>query len=102
MLLLGRLSDNIGGPEHLNYFNIDSLCHLLQRCGFSIIETLTPGRLDVNIVRNKIKENETDLLANPFMKYILTEAKDEAIDSFQRFLSKNRLSSHMWVVAQKN
>ena len=54
LLVLGGLSDNIGGPNHLNYFHPESLGHLLQRCGFEVIEVVTPGKLDAELVRKKI------------------------------------------------
>ena len=34
--------------EHLNYFNPDSLAILLERYSFTVEESLTPGRLDVD------------------------------------------------------
>ncbi|MDD2654591.1 MAG: class I SAM-dependent methyltransferase, partial [Candidatus Omnitrophica bacterium] len=47
MLMLGRDNDNIIVPNHLNYFNPQSLSGLLTDCGFEIMEISTPGLLDV-------------------------------------------------------
>ena len=50
---LGTVSNSVD-HEHLNYFNPESLTGLLEKCGLEILESFTPGRLDVNLVRNKI------------------------------------------------
>jgi SAM-dependent methyltransferase/ribosomal protein S27E len=101
LLVLGRLSDNIRGPNHLNYFNPDSLCHLLQRCGFEVVEVTTPGKLDAELVRKKILNGELDVLERPFLKHILIDDWNTKSEPFQRFLQDNQLSSHLWMVARK-
>ncbi|MHC1630093.1 MAG: class I SAM-dependent methyltransferase [Methanoculleaceae archaeon] len=68
LVVLGKLSDNIGGPNHLNYFHPNSLGHLLQRCGFEIIEVMTPGMLDAEVVRKKILSGELDVSNRPFFE----------------------------------
>src|SRR3989344_2756537 len=50
---LKELSDSID-TEHLNYFNPNSLSKLLSKCGFEVIETSTPGKLDAELVRKGI------------------------------------------------
>lgn len=101
LLTLGKLSDNIEGPGHLNYFHSDSLSYLLGRCGFEVIEILTPGKLDAEIVRKKALEKKLDLSGNNFLKTILINQWDKVGAPFQQFLSNNMLSSHMWVVARR-
>lgn len=101
LLTLGKLSNNIGGPNHLNYFHPDSLSYLLERCGFKVIEILTPGELDAELVRKKILAGELDVSNCPFLKYILVDQWGTTGEIFQHFLAQNNLSSHLWIVARK-
>ena len=101
LLVLGKLSDIIRGPNHLNYFHPKSLCHLLQRCGFEVVEVMTPGKLDAELVRNKILEGKLDVSDRPFLKQVLIERWDEAGEKFQHFLKDSSLSSHLWMVARR-
>ncbi|HOW35810.1 MAG TPA: class I SAM-dependent methyltransferase [Candidatus Omnitrophota bacterium] len=87
--------------EHLNYFNPNSLPHLVERCGFETLEVLTPGVLDAEIVRKKILSGEFDVSEDPFLKQILIDDWGRVSQKFQKFLSDNLLSSHMWLVARK-
>ncbi|MBD3231354.1 methyltransferase domain-containing protein [Candidatus Dependentiae bacterium] len=98
--ILGHNSDNIFAPEHLNYFNIESIENLLRGCGFKVLETLTPGKLDAEIVRKKILSEEFDVSNIPFMKYLLVDKWHSISKNFQDFIALNNLSSHLWVVAQ--
>lgn len=98
---LGKLSDTVD-HEHLNYFNIESLSLLLIKSGFSILECSTPGRLDGDIVRNKILSRKFSVSEQPFLKKILLEDWEKLGGNFQDFLTKNLLSSNMWVLARKN
>ncbi len=89
-------------PEHLNYFHPESLSHLVRTCGFTVLEVQTPGRLDAELVRKKALSGEFDLSRQPFLEQVLVKDWDRVGDAFQDFLSENRLSSHMWIVAQKD
>lgn len=99
--ILGKMSDNVNGPNHLNYFTPNSLSFLLRESGFEILELLTPGKLDVELVRRKIIDEEFSLPDNNFLNFILKNKKREYRDSFQNFLVENKISSHLWVVARK-
>lgn len=101
LVTLGKLSNNIVGPNHLNYFHPDSLSYLLEHCGFEVIEVKTPGKLDAELVRKKILKGEFDISAHPFLKQILIEKWEMIGNSFQHFLAENLLSSHLWIVAKK-
>jgi len=101
LMTLGKISDNINGPNHLNYFNPKSIGIILGRAGFSVLEILTPGKLDAEIVRSKILSGKYKTSGNPFLKELLVDNWDELHGVFQDFLSKNRLSSHLWAVAIK-
>ncbi len=86
--------------EHLNYFNPHSLPLLLSRCGFEVLETLTPGRLDAELVRKKILSGEFDVSNNPFLKQVLIDNWETTAVPFQDFLAQNKLSSSMWIIAK--
>lgn len=86
--------------EHLNYFHPASISLLLE-CGFEVLQLLTPGKLDAELVRNKVLAGEFDLDNQPFLNTVLIERWEEVGEAFQKFLADNLLSSHMWVVARK-
>ncbi|MDA9608767.1 class I SAM-dependent methyltransferase [SAR86 cluster bacterium] len=98
--ILGEVYGNID-HEHLNYFNPQSLKSLIERFNFEVIDMLTPGKLDADIVRNKALKGEVDLEDNTFLKTILLDKWDESGEAFQEFLSDNMMSGHMWAVAKK-
>jgi 2-polyprenyl-3-methyl-5-hydroxy-6-metoxy-1,4-benzoquinol methylase len=99
-MVLGEKCNSLD-HEHLNYFNPQSLSLLLENCGFEVLESLTPGKLDADLIRNKILEGEFDVSQNPFLKKVLIEDWDNLGDKFQEFLADNGLSSNMWIVARK-
>ena len=98
--ILGVNAANVGGPNHLNYFNPSSIFGLLYRAGFAVLELTTPGELDAEIVRRKVLDGELDLSLRPFLKSVLIDNWESAGAAFQKFLKENGLSSHMMVVAK--
>ena len=66
------------------------------------MEISTPGKLDVELVRNKVLEGRISLDENPFLKRVIVEDYEKLGASFQYWLANNGLSSHMWVVARKS
>ena len=101
LVILGKISTNIAGPNHINYFHPASLTLLLENSGFKVVEVLTPGKLDAELVRKKIISKELDTTNNPFLQLILIDKWGEIGKNLQNFLSNNNLSSHMWIVAKK-
>lgn len=87
--------------EHLNYMNPDSMRVLFERHGFEVLEVITPGRLDADLVRKMFLSGKMTKEENPFLYQILIEKWDEVGESFQNFLADNNLSSHMWTIARK-
>jgi hypothetical protein len=71
---------------------------LFERAQFRVDELTTPGVLDVDIVSNAVRENP-DLDLPRFVREILRPENQTARNTFQRFLSENRLSSHIRVIA---
>ena len=98
--ILKTKSDSID-HEHLNYFNPNSITHLFESSGFSVLDVFTPGQLDVDLVRNKVIDRKFKFKNNELLKKILSKNQSKLRDSFQRFLIKNNLSSNMCIVARK-
>jgi hypothetical protein len=85
--------------EHVNLFNPQSLSELLGRSGFNVLEVMTPGRLDAELVRDAALRHQVTL--DPFLNRVLIEEWERLGWRFQQFLALNNLSSHMWIVAQR-
>lgn len=98
--VLGDLSESVDA-EHLNYFHPDSLSRLVGGLGFDVLEVTTPGRLDAELVRKHVLAGRLDLDDQPFLRAVLLDRWDELGDVFQDFLARHGLSSHLWLVAQK-
>ncbi len=96
LLTLWNKAGNIFPPHHINFFNPESLGILLSRTGYRVIKSFTPGKLDVNIVENKINL----VSGNRFVEYFIKKTSGEVKDNFQKFLQENNLSSHMCILAQ--
>lgn len=91
---------NITPPEHLNYFNPSSLSHLLSKTGFQLVFVETPGILDVEIVQQAKLSGFPLEERNEYLSHLL-EQGDEILRNFQKFISENKLSSHMLIFAKK-
>jgi SAM-dependent methyltransferase len=98
VLELEAMSTTVG-CTHLTLFNPDSIARLMQAKGFTILEVTTPGKLDVSLLREAWGAGVSP--SSPFLAYMLREAPQSVAEAFQQFVCDNLLSSHMWVVAQK-
>lgn len=87
--------------EHLNYFHPDSLPRLAERCGLTDVDCSTPGKMDADLVRTAFLRGTLSPTDHPFLHRTLVDRWDRCGDAFQRFLSENGLSSHMWMAARK-
>jgi len=94
---LGKESDSVD-HEHLNYLNPYSIKILAERSGFEVLDVMTPGVLDIDILKNKYA-SKVFKTKNNFLKQIFSNAV--IAHNFQNFLIKNKLSSNMWVVLKK-
>jgi SAM-dependent methyltransferase len=83
-------------PHHLNFFNPWSLERLARACGFSDVTVTTPGRLDVDIVRNTLDGGDEVR----FLRTLFRHGDDPARADLQQWLQKHRFSSHMMMVAR--
>jgi SAM-dependent methyltransferase len=93
ILTLGKKSNSISPPHHLNFPSLKGFEILFKNAGFSKVHIITPGVLDVDIVLNS--DFSSDFID------ILNTRGSEAMNDFQNFLTKYKLSSHVWVLASK-
>ena len=52
ILLLQERSNAISPPHHLNFLSLSGFERVFARAGFNSLEVITPGELDIDIVRN--------------------------------------------------
>ena len=98
-MVLGEKCNSLD-HEHLNYFNPESLSALLKDCGFELLEVITPGKLDAELVRNKILDGSFDIQGQPFLKQVLIDEWEARGAAFQHFISGSGLSSNMWIISR--
>lgn len=92
-------ADAICPPNHINFCSIVGLHRLFTDAGFSRVNVITPGKLDVDIVRNKLAE-DAQVPVGEFERYIAGQPA-EIRESFQQYLARSRRSSHFWVIAHR-
>ena len=98
--VLGEHAPNINPVNRMNLLSIEALTDMIDRAGFEMLELSTPGRLDVDIVKRAM-ETSKDLTIDPFWRYILQSREHRTLESLQKFLQENRLSSHVRIAARK-
>lgn len=89
-------SKSISPPHHLNFFNPHSVKLVLENSGFSNVVVTTPGKLDLDIMKNNVGK-----IKDRFWETFLDQADEAKKDKMQAFLSANGLSSHMMVICIK-
>lgn len=99
LLVLGEHSKSISPPHHINFLSVEGIRSLLKRCGLSEISIETPGKLDLDIVKNTLTEMP-NLEVSDFVKYLIYNRDLKAHEDFQKFLSANNLSSHVRIIAR--
>jgi SAM-dependent methyltransferase/ribosomal protein S27E len=97
--VLWEHSKSVYPPHHINLISVKGMECLVERSGLELIELSTPGKLDVDILVNMLKENPA-LKIPRFISNLITASEEATLQEFQRFLSQNRLSSHLRVVAK--
>lgn len=102
ILELGSSSSSLN-YLHIQLFNPISIQEFLERNSFEIVEMTTPGVLDVDLVRKAYAKVDPSLQNNisNWLLELLLNSDEKTLEAFQSFLSKNLLSSHLWVVARK-
>jgi hypothetical protein len=94
--LLGEHAKALSPPHHLNFLNPKSVSALLQKNGFTVLEAITPGKLDIDI----LKKNQ-QYIKDPFWKNVLTYYNEEQLATLQEFIASAGLSSHMMITCRK-
>lgn len=97
---LGARSKAVAPPHHVNFLSRRGVSLLLDRAGLDEVAFLTPGRLDVELVA-KAEAAEPGLIADPFLRRLLTDGDEGQRAGFQAFLAEAGLSSHMWILARR-
>lgn len=95
--VLREKSKSLSPPHHLNFLNPKSVSKLLESKGFEVLEAITPGKLDMDILKNNI-----DLIEESSWKNILEYLSESELEKFQEFIAFNGLSSHMMITCKKN
>ena len=97
--LMWERSKSVFPPHHLNFCSPDSLSMLLEKVGFEVTEAETPGVLDWDIVEGNIKRDQFH--TDRFWNFIAENASSQCKNDLQSWITNNKLSSHMRVVARK-
>ncbi|MCB9721124.1 MAG: class I SAM-dependent methyltransferase [Candidatus Omnitrophica bacterium] len=95
--VLGEYSKSIFPPHHLNFLSIQGLRLLFTSAGFSDVEITTPGKLDVDIVKNMYMDSKVKI---PTFLETLFNREENALKELQEFLVRYQMSSHVWILAR--
>ena len=98
--ILKDKSSQVSPPHHINFFSIEGFKQIFKKIGIKDIIIKTPGKMDVDIIKNAYKKDNSILKKNKFLEKILLN-KHQSMN-FQKFLSKNLLSSHAWILAKNH
>lgn len=99
--VLWEKSRSVSPPHHLNFPSVDGFRRLFERAGLVDVRVLTPGRLDVDIVRNASATDPAVAAQHRFLQLLLERRSPEVHEAFQQFLAASGLSSHAWVLARR-
>lgn len=84
-------------PERMNFFGVASIARILRKAGFSDINVVTNGKLDVDIVKN-YWSNGGVYNENEFLESVINN--DALAQSFQNWLMQNNMAGHMRILAK--
>lgn len=94
--VLGKHSKSLAPPHHLNFMNPKAITKFLMNIGFEVLEVVTPGKLDVDILYSN-KHHIADHSWSNLLEYLDDSDK---ID-LQKAIVKLGLSSHMMITCTK-
>jgi SAM-dependent methyltransferase len=95
---LWHKSNQIFPPHHINFLSVAGFEKLFMQAGLVDVSVTTPGKLDVDIVRNASRQDPNLLDGQRFLQRLISN--ERAATAFQDFLATNRLSSHAWVLGK--
>lgn len=96
IMTLWQNSKSVSPPHHLNFFNPYSTRILFENNGFDVLEVTTPGKLDIDIMRNNIQH-----IQDRFWQTVLKQSTSDELARWQHWIADNGWSSHMMVTSQK-
>jgi SAM-dependent methyltransferase len=98
--VLWERSKSVFPPHHLNLLSIAGLERLVARAGLTLLSIQTPGKLDVDIVVNTVREDPAIQLPR-FVANMLARQDEASLADFQEFLQRNRFSSHVQLIVRR-
>ena len=96
ILTLWENSRSINPPHHLNFFNPRSIEIFLKKNNFKILNISTPGKIDINILKN-----DQQFIKDRFWKNFILNSNEVEKNKMQNLISSINFSSHLMVVCQK-
>ncbi len=97
--MLGAFSPSVDN-EHVNLFSPEGLEILLKNNNFKVISILTPGKMDVEIVEECIKENPGFFACEKEFFRLMNECSSSK-EKLQSKIANQNDSGHLWIFAQK-
>ncbi|HTJ10964.1 MAG TPA: methyltransferase domain-containing protein [Dinghuibacter sp.] len=94
--VLGEHAKALSPPHHLNFLNPKSVSTLLTKIGFEVLDASTPGKLDVDILKNN-----RQYIKDEFWKNVIAYSNESELGSIQQFIAGSGLSSHMMITCRK-
>lgn len=98
--MLGAYSPSVDN-EHVNLFSPQGIKEIFETSGFKILKLMTPGKMDVEIVKEFISENPGILNSEKELNTLLKEV-DNSVEDLQEQIANRNESGHMWAFGQKN
>jgi hypothetical protein len=98
--VLWEAAEGVYPPERLNLFSVEGLTALFERHGFEALEFSTPGVFDVESVRHAMQRHPESEIPR-FIRYLINDRGEQAIEALQEFLQRFRLSSFARIVLRK-
>ena len=95
LVALKQKSKSIFPPHHINFFNPYSIRILLKKLGFKEVSVITPGKLDVDILKKNVNYINNDMILKMLYCTNLSE-----VDLQQKIADLN-ISSHMMISCKK-
>ena len=93
---LWKDSKSVSPPHHLNFFNPISIRILSENIGFSVKRVETPGKLDLDILKNS-----KDQIKDNFLKIFIEFSSENDKERLQTLISEIGYSSHMLTCLMK-